>query len=173
MAEVIDLTSSDDDNDDEYHVFKIHFEVEGEPVPQPRPRKGKYGSALYDPASKKKKAFQHLVKNIIPATRHGPVFDKGVAVTVVLRSYQKRPNSDFRGGNRYLGMLKAMLPCCRPIRPDIDNLAKFVLDGLNGLVYHDDCQVVKLVVLKLLDSEGFCEGRTVVEVSQFDERVDM
>lgn len=33
-------------------------------------------------------------------------------------------------------------------KPDCDNLAKSVLDSLNGLLYRDDGQVVKLVVEK-------------------------
>ena len=51
-------------------------------------------------------------------------------------------------------------------------LRGFVLDGMNGLVCEDDKQVVKLVVYKLFDSEGGCDGRTEVEVTKFDERVD-
>ena len=42
-----------------------------------------------------------------------------------------------------------------------------VLDGMNGLVYHDDKQVVKLVVYKLYDSEHGCGGRTVIDVTKF------
>ena len=55
--------------------------------------------------------------------------------------------------------------------PDIDNLAKFVLDSLNGIAYKDDCQVVKLVVYKLMDNAGPCTGRTIVEVKGFAETV--
>ena len=36
-----------------------------------------------------------------------------------------------------------------PLRkPDADNIAKVILDALNGLAYHDDAQVVGLTVLK-------------------------
>ena len=34
------------------------------------------------------------------------------------------------------------------IRPDIDNLARAVLDGLTGVAYEDDEQVVKLIATK-------------------------
>ena len=88
-------------------------------------------------------------------------------VTVELKLFRRRPNTDFVASNRAGRMLKAMVPFWRAIKPDIDNMAKFVLDALNGLVYEDDKQVVKLVVYKLLDSIGECEGRTVVEVSPF------
>jgi Endodeoxyribonuclease RusA len=66
-----------------------------------------------------------------------------------------------------IGRLRGMLPFARPQVPDIDNLSKFVLDGMNKLVYEDDRQVVKLVVYKLLDCVGECEGRPVVIVSPF------
>ena len=29
-------------------------------------------------------------------------------------------------------------------RPDVDNLLKSVLDGLNGIVYNDDSQIVRI-----------------------------
>ena len=41
------------------------------------------------------------------------------------------------------------LPACRPeVKPDCDNLAKLVLDSLNGVAYEDDKQVVSLRVAK-------------------------
>lgn len=33
-------------------------------------------------------------------------------------------------------------------RPDIDNIAKIILDGLNGVAYKDDAQVIKLFITK-------------------------
>lgn len=33
-------------------------------------------------------------------------------------------------------------------RPDLDNVAKIILDALNGLAYHDDSQVVELHIDK-------------------------
>lgn len=34
------------------------------------------------------------------------------------------------------------------VRPDVDNIAKGVMDALNGIAYEDDSQVVSLSVLK-------------------------
>ena len=34
------------------------------------------------------------------------------------------------------------------IKPDTDNIAKSILDSLNGIAYLDDKQVIKLVVEK-------------------------
>ena len=38
-------------------------------------------------------------------------------------------------------------------KPDADNIAKAVLDALNGLAYKDDNQIVKLDVEKMYDEE--------------------
>jgi len=41
-----------------------------------------------------------------------------------------------------------------PARPDVDNIAKTVLDGMNGVVYEDDAQVTYLKVSKKYAEEG-------------------
>lgn len=50
-------------------------------------------------------------------------------------------------------------------RVDVDNLAKFTLDAMNGTVYTDDVQVVRLVVTKVYDNKDDCSGRTEVKVT--------
>ena len=39
------------------------------------------------------------------------------------------------------------------IKPDADNVAKIILDALNGVVYEDDKQVVGLLTLKRYSEE--------------------
>ena len=56
-----------------------------------------------------------------------------------------------------------------PTRVDVDNLAKFVLDSLNELVFEDDRQVVFLNCAKVLDSEGCCDGATEVTINRVEE----
>lgn len=43
-------------------------------------------------------------------------------------------------------------------KPDLDNLAKGVLDALNELAYHDDGQVYKLAITKCYAAEGETPG---------------
>eukprot|EP00543_Licmophora_paradoxa_P006569 CAMPEP_0202455834 /NCGR_PEP_ID=MMETSP1360-20130828/13268_1 /ASSEMBLY_ACC=CAM_ASM_000848 /TAXON_ID=515479 /ORGANISM="Licmophora paradoxa, Strain CCMP2313" /LENGTH=60 /DNA_ID=CAMNT_0049075513 /DNA_START=266 /DNA_END=448 /DNA_ORIENTATION=- len=52
-------------------------------------------------------------------------------------------------------------------RVDVDNLAKFVLDSLNGVLYHDDRQVVELIAIKRYDNDDMCRGKTIVKIQEY------
>jgi Holliday junction resolvase RusA-like endonuclease len=164
--EVIDLTA------DASAVYRM--ELPGEPPALPRPRSSWQSNLRhYNPATKKLKLFKQAVLAAIPETGLGYIYPNGVPVTVTIICYMKRPNSDFTNNQRGLGRLKSIIPLARPYVPDIDNLAKFVLDGLNRLVYEDDRQVVKLVACKLQDNDGECQGRTLITISAFDAQRDL
>jgi Holliday junction resolvase RusA-like endonuclease len=45
---------------------------------------------------------------------------------------------------------------------DVDNLAKFVLDALNGFLYVDDKQIISLTAIKVWDNYDACLGSTSV-----------
>ena len=106
-----------------------------------------------------------VAKLEFPELNHGFIFPKQVPLAAELDFFMKRPKSDFVGNNRENGRLKASASnlVALPYRPDIDNLIKFVLDALNGVLYHDDCQVVKVSAIKLRDNLGACNGRTIVK----------
>lgn len=46
--------------------------------------------------------------------------------------------------------------------PDCDNLLKLIKDALNGIVYHDDCQVASVSVSKYWTITGTSESRIVI-----------
>jgi Holliday junction resolvase RusA-like endonuclease len=50
-------------------------------------------------------------------------------------------------------------------KPDVDNIAKAILDSLNGLPYKDDNQVVELLVKK----EYGLENRIIVELEEINQ----
>ena len=54
------------------------------------------------------------------------------------------------------------------VRPDVDNIAKGVMDALNSVAYDDDAQVVSLCVLKCERMRG-CPDRMRVNVRAMDE----
>ena len=50
------------------------------------------------------------------------------------------------------------------LKPDADNIAKIICDGLNGIAYKDDKQIVSLTVLKVW-TDGI--ERVEVDISEF------
>ena len=97
-----------------------------------------------------------------------PIFGSNQPVVVNIKFFMRRPNTHFKGKDRQKALRPGM-PLAHVAVPDLKNVVKFVLDGMNELVYQDDKQVAKLVACKLFDSEDDCNGRTVVKVTKFTE----
>lgn len=53
-------------------------------------------------------------------------------------------------------------------KPDVDNIAKIILDSLNGLAYKDDSQVTALLVFKDYGEEN----KIIVELEEIEEATD-
>ena len=92
-----------------------------------------------------------------------PLFNGRQRLVVSILFCMKRPKSHFRNSIPGIGRLKNTAPTqLAPTRTDVDNLAKFVLDSLNELLYDDDRQIISLHVTKILDNDHVCMGSTEV-----------
>ena len=116
------------------------------------------------------KHFQSVLDQAMLANQIDPiVFPGGLVLAVTVWFYMQRPNDHFVGRRRAPGNLSMRitqnLPWYQSSRgPDIDNLAKFVLDAMTHRVYKDDGQVVKLVAYMPHDNHACCMGRTIIQV---------
>ena len=120
-------------------------------------------------AAAKKELFRGYVSAKVSQIRGFRKYPKSVPVKVEIWCYLRRPDSDFvnkiRGTNRLRWMVAHEVYV--PIKPDNDNLAKFLMDGLTGIVFEDDAQVVDLRVIKMRDNQGSCDGRIAISCSRF------
>ena len=117
---------------------------------------------------KAKKKFANYVRAEAKA-KGFKMFGRFQPVAVKVWCFLRRRDDEFIAKRRQVGnlKLKAMESTVVAIKPDTDNIGKFVLDALTGVVYADDAQVVDLHMLKLRDSEGLCNGRVAISVSLF------
>ena len=132
--------------------MSLTFSVPGEPVPQPRPRVStRWGFArAYVPATHPVHAYR---QSLAAAARDAGLSETGEPLNVVIDAVFRRPKSHMRKSG-----VKADAP--RLPRPDVDNIAKAVLDALQD-VMGDDSLVARLVVEKSYGQEA----RTTVRIS--------
>jgi Endodeoxyribonuclease RusA len=159
----------------------LRFTVRGNPLPLRRHRTSR--GFVYNPSAGAQQSFRETVEELVfPHRRHCKVSDtpseyssseprtplwgpeQTLAVTIVFR--MKRPNIHFVAGKPGPDRLRDTAPMqvSSTLRTDVDNLAKFVLDSLIGVVYNDDRQIASLHVTKLYDNDvdELCRGSTCV-----------
>ena len=135
----------------------ISFTVDGTAVPKQRPRIS--GRRAYTP--KRTKDYEERVLNEFRSSYSGfyPAFGKDVPVWVCIYIIQAIPKSWPKKKQR-MAEAGEIFPLGR--NGDIDNIAKSILDALNGFAYEDDCQVVRLTVSKEYGSEP----RAIVQIEE-------
>ena len=126
----------------------IYFSVPGEPFAKQRPRaarKGRY-ITIYTPRPTKeyeKKVIQNYRKRYKDQEKlDGNLYVKIHAVFSIPKSTTKKERK----------ILETGVPHTK--KPDVDNIGKVCLDGMNGVVYEDDGSVYKLLIEKSYGSEA-------------------
>jgi Holliday junction resolvase RusA-like endonuclease len=147
---------------------EIQFCIIGSPVPLRRQRFNPNSGNTYNPSRQDIKDFRAAIDSTLAKVDVGKIRKNTLdAWGVSLEFRLRRPNSHFVCSKRVSPQrLKAGAPKRWPIckTPDVDNMAKFVLDSLQGqpLFFKDDCRVMKISVEKYYDNEG--DGSTIVRV---------
>lgn len=119
----------------------ITFEIPGQPQGKARARTTKFGS--YTP--EKTVLYENYIKLCYQQVTN---YISEKALKVYIKACFEPPKSVSKA--KRVDMLTDKL---RPTKkPDIDNIAKVVLDALNGIAYKDDTQVVSLEVVKFYKS---------------------
>ena len=133
---------------------QIDIKIEGRPKPQKRHRHTKK-RFTYDPSSKDKKALIALIHSQAPKKP----FENGI--TLYVRFCMPYAKKHYRTG-KFSNELKPNPPISYKIKPDIDNLLKFVMDVGNGVLWKDDSQIYKVDMEKIYSVNGYTKI-TVVE----------
>lgn len=115
----------------------VIFTIKGEPKGKGRPRFTKNGH-VYTPEETKK--YENLVAWAYKSAK-GEKHTSPVRVTI--KAYFNPPKKSKKVVEDMLN--GKILPTKKP---DVDNIAKIILDGLNGIAWEDDTQVVDVMVTK-------------------------
>lgn len=136
----------------------ISFTVYGAAVPKQRPRIS--GRRAYTP--KRTKDYEERVLNEFRSSYSGfyPAFGKDVPVRICISVIQEIPKS-WSKKKRAQAESGEIVPLSR--NGDVDNIAKSILDALNGFAYEDDCQVTTLIITKQYGVNPCAEVRLMEE----------
>lgn len=122
------------------------FEVPGKITGKGRPRVNTTTAIAYTPT--KTKEYEELVKQyFIIKNRCTKPLEGRLAVTIkayfgIPKNTSKKQKEEMLNNN------------ISPVKkPDIDNIAKIILDALNKLAFNDDNQIIKLSVEKIYSEE--------------------
>lgn len=120
--------------------MKVSFVVNGKPIGKQRPRTvhNKYTGKTLTYTPDKTKAYENEVAKAY-RRKSSDTFKNAVSVNIIV--FVKQP--------------KKLTYSNPTVKPDIDNIAKTILDGLNGIAYSDDKQVVKLSIVKCYGNEDY------------------
>lgn len=132
----------------------VYFFVPGKVQGKARPRFSSKSGTVYTPG--KTKSYERQIAEAYEA-QHGHCFEG--AVMVVIEAVFSIPKSWTRAKKA-----EAAAGKLAPGKPDIDNILKVVLDGLNGIAYEDDKQVTIVQCKKSYMKPGFDDPGLCVQV---------
>lgn len=122
------------------------FEVPGKITGKGRPRVNTTTAIAYTPT--KTKEYEELVKQyFIIKNRCAKPLEGRLAVTI--KAYFGIPKNTSKKQKEE--MLNNIISPVK--KPDIDNIAKIILDALNRLAFNDDNQIIKLSIEKEYSEE--------------------
>ena len=129
-------------------TFMVTFTVDGTPVGKQRARYARRGNFVQTYTPEKTRTYESLIKEkAIEAMGSSEPLETPVTLYLYIRvpmpkSYSKKRIEACLNGSE------------QPTKkPDASNVLKSVEDGMNGVVYKDDSQIVNIHVTKVYSSE--------------------
>lgn len=133
------------------------FEISGEPMGKQRPKFARIGNFTRAYTPKETVSYENWVK-MCYQNFGGEHFGSEVlkveidARFPIPKSFSKKKHEQAKDGE------------IRPsVKPDCDNIAKIILDALNGIAFDDDKQVVELKINKTYDEIP----KVIVKIEKF------
>lgn len=118
---------------------QLFFTFEIEPVPQLRPRVSSRGGyvRVYDPP--KVANFKRILRSLAVNQYARPPLLGPLSVSL---TFYRPVQKSISQSERELRLSNESKPV---VKPDTDNYVKATLDALNGVLWHDDAQIVKII----------------------------
>ena len=124
------------------------FEIVGDPQGKGRPRFSTRGGFVKTYTPEKTASYENFVKLCYLNKYKGQKLDGEIIAEIIAYFSIPKSLSKKKRSEAIEGKIKPTK------KPDTDNIAKTILDSLNGIAFEDDKQVVALLVKKLYGEEA-------------------
>lgn len=125
----------------------IEIVIPGEVVPKGRPRFSRHGGVVRTHTPNKTLNYERVVKMYAIQQKPKELLVDAIEVDICVHRIPPKSWSKVRRKRAIDGEIKPVT------KPDVDNYAKAILDALNGIVFKDDNQIVKLTISKIYAPE--------------------
>ncbi len=139
--------------------MEVKFTVLGEPKGKGRPKFSRRGQYVQTYTPDATVSYENLVKLEYERQCGTVQFPKDTQLEMRIMAYFSIPKSKSKKVKQLMRD-KVLRPTKKP---DIDNIVKIIADGLNGIAYYDDAQIVDIAVRKFY-SENPRVVVTILEV---------
>jgi hypothetical protein len=151
----------------------LSFVCLGDPPAQARGRinwRNRPVPVYYDPSSRSKAAYALVLRNALMSfgTSSFPIFNreilastKGLKLTVAFYLHRKVADYHVVSGKKVLKKTAEMFPKNK----DVDNMLKFVMDAIHGVVYDNNTVITSVIAMKTFIPENRREGPAYSEIS--------
>jgi len=129
-------------------LILVFFEVFGDPVGKGRPKFARHGNYVRTYTPEKTVFYEdHVAHAAKVAMQDLKPFDGGVEL--IIEAVKQVPASWSR--KRQIMALEGKI---KPAKPDLDNIAKSIMDGMEGTCFESDVLVHKLMIEKTYGKVG-------------------
>jgi Holliday junction resolvase RusA-like endonuclease len=129
-------------------MLSIYFEVTGDPVGKGRPKFARHGNYVRTYTPEKTVFYEdHVAHAAKVAMKDLKPFDGAVELTI--QAVKQVPASWSR--KRQIMALEGKI---KPPKPDVDNIAKSIMDAMENICFDSDVQVYKLMIVKRYGDAG-------------------
>lgn len=125
--------------------MRVNFTIPGKPQGKARARTYHTSSGVRTVTPEKTVLYENLIKGSYLIKYKKRMFDQDQPLIVMIEAVFEPPRSASKKKQQEM-IEKKLFPTKKP---DSDNIAKVVLDAMNGTVYPDDKQVIGLIVQKV------------------------
>ena len=119
--------------------MKVEFTIDGEPVGKARPRMNTRTGKAYTPD--KTRMYEDYIK-LLYRSQIKHYFEGYVKLTIKAFYGVAKNDSKKKKEDKLSNILRPSK------KPDIDNVVKLIADGLNGIAYKDDTQIIEIYATK-------------------------